>query len=387
MDDRRAHLVAAAEAARVWVHAQRATWADGIAVDLPALPTAVVVPSGPGAADPGVVSHHVSPVAPSSIFTSYSASDADVSADAHEPMVVHSLADRTYQVLGAVASAVVPGARRFWRVALAAVVVLACTGMARTYGPEWAAALKSRLSAVGARTTAFQRQNGSENSGPAAAPLPLPAAKPAASIRLTGRLQVDSNPPGAQVVINGEDRGVTPLTVANLKVGGHVVILRGAAGEVRRTASISAGKTTRLSEDIFAGWLHVSSPIELQVFEGTDGVPLDDRNHVLLPSGPHEMRFENRALRFAEVRKFEVKPGATTAISIVPPTSTLSVMASTPAEVLLDGTLVGGTPLRDHAVTLGTHELTVRNAEGIVRTSMLTITVDPVRLEIDFSRP
>src|SRR5205085_2792965 len=42
----------------------------------------------------------------------------------------------------------------------------------------------------------------------------------------TGTLSVNTNPPGAQVLIDGVSRGVTPLTVP-LNVGVHAMQLRG----------------------------------------------------------------------------------------------------------------------------------------------------------------
>src|SRR5262249_10909091 len=56
----------------------------------------------------------------------------------------------------------------------------------------------------------------------------------------TGTLSINSNPPGAQVIVDGDSRGVTPLAVS-LKAGSHVVELRG-AGEPRTVpVTIAAG--------------------------------------------------------------------------------------------------------------------------------------------------
>lgn len=42
----------------------------------------------------------------------------------------------------------------------------------------------------------------------------------------TGSLSVSSNPPGAQVILDGEVMGATPLTVQNITQGDHMLILR-----------------------------------------------------------------------------------------------------------------------------------------------------------------
>ena len=38
-------------------------------------------------------------------------------------------------------------------------------------------------------------------------------------------------------------------------------------------------------------------------------------------------------------------------------------------------------------LAVGTREITVRNAAGAERRSMTTVTVEPLRLDIDFSKP
>src|SRR6478672_2973484 len=59
---------------------------------------------------------------------------------------------------------------------------------------------------------------------------------------VTGTLSINSNPPGATVVVDGQTSGITPLTLA-LKPGGHNVELRG-AGEPRTVpVNITSGTT------------------------------------------------------------------------------------------------------------------------------------------------
>jgi hypothetical protein len=203
----------------------------------------------------------------------------------------------------------------------------------------------------------------------------------------TGRLQVESNPAGARVLIDGRDRGETPLTVEDLAVGSHKVIIRAAEGSVQRTVAITAAHTTQVNEAIFSGWLHVSSPIELQMSEGQRAIRLDDSNQALLAPGSHEVRFENRALGFHEVHRVEVRPGDTTSISLEPRPSPLSVTASEAATVSIDDERVGETPLVDYPVKIGTRDVTVTSASGDVRRQTITVTVQPARVDVDFSKP
>jgi hypothetical protein len=202
----------------------------------------------------------------------------------------------------------------------------------------------------------------------------------------TGSLQVSSVPPGARVTIDRRARGVTPVTVDGLSPGSHVVVLESADGSVQETVDITADHTAEMSQAIYAGWVQVSSAIEIAITEGTRAIHLDERNQVLLPPGMHELKFESRALGYRDTRRVEVKPGETTAISIIPSMSALTVTATQPAEVLVDGERVGETPLTNRPVNVGTREVVVKSASG-ERRFTITVTVDPVRIDVDFATP
>jgi len=203
----------------------------------------------------------------------------------------------------------------------------------------------------------------------------------------TGRLLVASEPAGARVLVDGRVRGVTPLTIDDLSVGSHLVVLDGNNGSVRRTVVVTSERAARITESIYSGWLKVFAPFELEITEDTRGIRLDERNQALLPPGPHNLWFENRALGYRETRHVEIEPGATASLSLDPPPSTLTVTATLPSGVRIDGEQVGDTPLTDHLVRLGTHDVIVTNAAAAERRFSITVTVKPVRLDVDFSKP
>ena len=97
----------------------------------------------------------------------------------------------------------------------------------------------------------------------------------------------------------------------------------------------------------------------------------------------------SRTAPWATAKRVRVKiePGKTTSLSLVPPPSTLTVTSTTPAVVLIDGNQVGETPLTDHPVALGTRDIVVRSAAGQERKYTRRVTVTPIRIEVDFSRP
>jgi hypothetical protein len=369
MDDRQQQLVAAAEALRKWVRAQQALWVDGYhpaalhpqlaaagAAAAPALPAVLPVPSVPDFA--------LEPVQP--------VPEEPVEVDA-PPRAIVSPA-----LAGAAALL-----KRSWRFAAAAVAIVAVALTVRAYWGGVREKVVSNLAAgrdaVRAQTQALsQRVTGSrreEAAGDAAGPAPTDA-----------RLQIDSNPSGAHVLIDGRDRGTTPLAVDGLAPGSHKVQIRADAGTVQRTVSVAAGETVQLSEAIYSGWLHVAAPIEVRLSEGRRAITLDDSNQVLLAPGPHDIRVENRTLGVNDVRHVEIRPGETTVLTLDTPHSKLTVTSSEPATVSIDGQPAGSTPLADFLVPVGTRELAVTSAAGVVRRQTLTVTMQSQLVDVDFSK-
>ncbi|MGE0704064.1 MAG: PEGA domain-containing protein [Vicinamibacterales bacterium] len=202
----------------------------------------------------------------------------------------------------------------------------------------------------------------------------------------TGSLRIESQPPGATVTIQGREQGVTPVLLEGLPVGTHELLLRGDSGSITRRVTVVADTTTEVSESIYSGWVHVSAPFELSISRGNRQLQLDEQNQLMLPPGSHLLTFTNETLRFSEERRVEVTPGGTSQIAIVPSSTLLAVTASEPAEVFLDGERIGETAIGDHALPLGTHQVTVRSlATGAERQLTVTATTEPVSLNVDFS--
>jgi CheY-like chemotaxis protein len=206
------------------------------------------------------------------------------------------------------------------------------------------------------------------------------------SPRTVGRLQVNSEPAGAHVLVDNVPRGVTPLTLDDVTLGTHTVVLQSGTGSVKRSVVVKSDEPATLDENIYAGWIKVLAPFDITIAEGSKLLRLDDRDQVMLSAGPHDIRFENRALGFTETRHIEVQPGVTSPLSIAPPYTTLTLTTSAPAELLIDGVNVGKTPLIDYPVQIGTRVVQVKSAAGDRRLS-IPATVKPVVVEVDFSKP
>ena len=215
-------------------------------------------------------------------------------------------------------------------------------------------------------------------------PRPKPAGPPPAARKATGTLSVKSTPVGAQVLVDGKPRGVTPLALTEVSPGRHDVELRSAEGTVRRSVTVSANNTATIEEAIFSGWVSVLSPIEVEIVENGRVLRPDERSQIMLPPGVHDLRFANKTLGYDAVRQVEVKPGEATTIRLTLEPCRVTVTTSEPAEVLVDGTRLGDAPLMGVGVPVGTHELVVRRLAGGERRYTVTLGVAPYTLHVDF---
>jgi hypothetical protein len=210
---------------------------------------------------------------------------------------------------------------------------------------------------------------------------------PVAPQKRLGMMFVTSDPVGARVVVDGRPRGVTPITVMDLTPAEHALVLVSPSGSVRRRVTIVACETAQVAESIFAGWVSVLSPFDVAIADGPRRIQLDERHQVMLQPGTHILHLENRALGYEDQREVFVKPGEITAVSIASPRSTISITATLPASVWVDGSHVGDTPVSGFPVNLGTHEVIVKYAERDERRFEVMATMKPVVLNADFSKP
>jgi hypothetical protein len=385
-DPRRVQLVAAAEALVAWAHARRATWTS-LPVDVRRTPDEVVPPTV----------NTPDEVVPATVTPGKAA--AWLKSARHVRFLWELLIRRGRQVaIAAVVVAIVAiaglGAYRYWAKARAAPK----SGTAILDSVPEASSIVIDGTAAGSTPRAIELTPGRHvvdfRRGNATRRVEIEVAAGRATVErvdwgvaLTGRLTVHSEPPGARVLIDGRAYGVTPLTVDDLTAGSHLVVLESDKGSVQRTVVVRADVPAEITESIYAGWLKLFAPFELQISEGKRAIRLDDRNQIILPPGPHDLQFENRALGYRETRRVDVLPGQVTSLSLVPPPSTLTVTATAPAEVLVDGARVGVTPLTNQPITIGTRDIIVRSAEGAERRFTITVTVMPVRINVDFLKP
>jgi eukaryotic-like serine/threonine-protein kinase len=209
-----------------------------------------------------------------------------------------------------------------------------------------------------------------------------------------GRLEIGSDPSGAQVALDGVSRGVTPLVIADVAPGQHRVTVTAGDNSVNRTVTVTRGTTTALVVSTApaaaggsGGWLTVQAPVEMDIME--DGRVLGNTrtDRLMLPVGSHRIEFSNPGLEFTAARTVQIAAGRTANVAIALPQGRLSINAVPWADVSLDGAVLGTTPLGEIAVPVGTHELVFRHPQFGERRQVVTVKAQtPARIGIDLRK-
>lgn len=207
------------------------------------------------------------------------------------------------------------------------------------------------------------------------------------ALQQTGGIQVVTDAPGARVLVDGHPRGETPLTLTDLTPGRHTVVVQGPSGTVRRTVTVAAGKTAKIELEIYSGWVVVSAPIELQVAEKGVVIGTAGEGPLMLPAGRHTIDLINETLGYRASYTIEIKPGEEERLT-VRPTGTANINAVPWAEVFVDGTRLGETPLARAEIPLGTRDIVFKHPEYGERRVTLTISASsPAQVSVDFTKP
>ncbi len=106
----------------------------------------------------------------------------------------------------------------------------------------------------------------------------------------------------------------------------------------------------------------------------------------MLSPGRHELTLVNREFGYSSRHSVDVEAGEERIINIEPK-GQVSVNALPWAEVFVDGTRMGETPLANIQVPLGTREFVFKHPTYGERRVTATITSKSPPLSVDFTRP
>ena len=199
-------------------------------------------------------------------------------------------------------------------------------------------------------------------------------------------IEVRSDPAGARVVIDGIERGRTPIVVTGLTCGAHEVKVSGPFRTVTRSVNLLPRQQGRLlvtpartdtppateageradrpaRAAAGTGFVTIESPIVLRVVRNGDFIGTSEDGRLTLPVGNQVIGLENESVGFRDVRTVEVVAGKPTAIVVTPPNGAISINARPWAEVFVDGARVGETPVSQLSLPVGIHEIVFRHPE------------------------
>lgn len=159
-----------------------------------------------------------------------------------------------------------------------------------------------------------------------AVPREAPRGGPAPARAGTGSVRVESNPLGASVLVDGSERGVTPLVLSGMSPGDHLLELRTETGSAEHRVMVEAGTTSTVIFSIphvgdlpLAGWIVLPTEPALDVFESGRLVGSTMQGRVMVAAGRHDFVLIGRdgALRLEQT--VDVSPGSHVAIRVDEP--------------------------------------------------------------------
>jgi hypothetical protein len=111
------------------------------------------------------------------------------------------------------------------------------------------------------------------------------------------------------------------------------------------------------------GGIRLTSPIEVEVFEGDKRLGSSATGIVSASVGRHEFDLVNSVLGFRTRQVVEIKDGRVVPIVVTPPNGRININAVPWAEVLINGKSVGETPIGNLSIPLGEHEIVFRHPQ------------------------
>jgi len=209
---------------------------------------------------------------------------------------------------------------------------------------------------------------------------------------------IESAQPGTTVMVDGRPAGTTPLKLA-VTDQTRAIRLMPSEGPAATppppapatAANSEAEKTAAALEQAAArqksGGVTFVSPIPLDVFEGERVLGSTSSGPIVASAGAHTLDLVNTSLGFRVRQAVTIRAGTIARVPITPPMGRLSINAQPWAQVSIDDTAVGETPLANVPATLGEHQITFRHPQFGERRERVIVRADaPARVSTTFQR-
>jgi len=209
---------------------------------------------------------------------------------------------------------------------------------------------------------------------------------------------IESTQPGTTVMVDGRPAGTTPLKLAVTDQTRAIRLMPSEAAAATppppapaTAANGEAEKTAAALEQAAArqksGGVTFVSPIPLDVFEGERVLGSTSSGPIVASAGAHTLDLVNTSLGFRVRQAVTIRAGTIARVPITPPMGRLSINAQPWAQVSIDDTAVGETPLANVPATLGEHQITFRHPQFGERRERVIVRADaPARVSTTFQR-
>ena len=128
-------------------------------------------------------------------------------------------------------------------------------------------------------------------------------------------------------------------------------------------------------------------PFTVEIREGGRLLGTSDADRLMLAAGRHELEFANVSLNYSATRTVQVIAGKVTPLTLELPKGVINLNATPWAEVWIDGTRVGETPIGNLSVAIGAHEVVFKHPQFGEKRHAVSVTAGvPVRLSIDMKQ-
>ena len=148
--------------------------------------------------------------------------------------------------------------------------------------------------------------------------------------------------------------------------------MRSDAGSVTVTATVVADETTPLEVKIFAGWILVDAPVEVNLLlNGREKIGSSMDGQILLPPGTHRVQAVNEALGIRQWFTVTVEPGAVRRVPVQRGARRRSRCRRRPrssSTARRPGTTPGTI-----SIAPGTHDIAIRPVDGSERRQAMTV--------------
>ena len=148
------------------------------------------------------------------------------------------------------------------------------------------------------------------------------------------------------------------------------------------------GRTDDVSrpQPVQSGYLSIPMPFQVQVYEGGRFIGLNGGD-LPLSGGIHQLQLVNDSVGFRATERVTISAGKTTRLALAVPTAPVQLNAVPWAEVTIDGTSVGDTPLGNVPLTLGAHTIVFRHPQLGEETRSVVVTAQsPTRVSVDLRK-